>query len=156
LSVTVFPLELEGSRARTDYGWNYASSVNLVPLINTLNQISAVDNGPFVSFMLRFWAVNILGNLILLFPLGFLAPLVSKKYQKFKNVLLLTFLITLSIELFQILSPLIGIGHRSFDIDDIILNTAGGILGFTAYMKVRCIKFYKFSHINADSVETER
>lgn len=71
---------------------------------------------------------NILGNIIAFIPMGFFLPIVFKKMNRFKIVVYIILFSTSSIEIFQYL---LGVGTT--DIDDIILNTLGGILGFILY-----------------------
>ncbi|WP_312811661.1 VanZ family protein [Sedimentibacter sp.] len=71
---------------------------------------------------------QILLNIILMIPFGFLIPILKK--QNIFSCALQTFLFSLSIELFQ---PLIN-GFRSSDVTDLITNTVGGIIGYLLYL----------------------
>ena len=74
----------------------------------------------------RLFIKNIIGNILLFLPYGYFAS----DYLKSKKVLpicFLTMLVSLTIEIVQL-----NIG-RTFDIDDVILNTCGGFLGFYLY-----------------------
>ena len=82
---------------------------------------------------------NIIGNLCLFIPLSFLLILKDNKY---KNILRQTVIILPSILMTEILQMITNVGV--FDIDDIMLNTVGGMIGFYIYilfLKVR--EFYK-------------
>ena len=68
---------------------------------------------------------NLLGNIVLFIPIGIFIPLLNKKYMKTTSFLLLTFLILISVELIQMISK-----YGSLDVDDIILNSLGAIIGF--------------------------
>ena len=68
-------------------------------------------------------------NVIMMIPFGFLLPITNKKIN-FKKIILYTFLFSLCIELLQ---PLIN-GVRSADVTDLITNTLGGIIGYIFYM----------------------
>lgn len=69
---------------------------------------------------------NIVGNFILLLPLAFLLNV-----RRFKSALLFGLFISLSIEVIQLLLTKTGMIHRrSFDVDDLLLNTAGFIFGY--------------------------
>lgn len=73
---------------------------------------------------------NVIGNIILFIPFGFYLAFYLNKTWK---VLILSMFFSLFIEINQIL---IG---RVFDIDDIILNTSGALLGFKfikCYLKI--------------------
>ena len=67
----------------------------------------------------------IVGNFLMFIPMGIMLPLVFKNINK-KNIFVIAILITLSIEILQ---PIVG---RSFDIDDIIMNFIGSIIGYLA------------------------
>ncbi len=71
--------------------------------------------------------INMLGNLVLFFPVGLLLPLVSERFKKFKSALMMGVFISLMIEIIQYF---IG---RSADIDDLILNTFGFLCGYIAF-----------------------
>lgn len=63
-------------------------------------------------------------NIMIFIPLGFFAPLAFKRLRKWYLTALLVFGVTLSVEFFQYF---IG---RSSDIDDLIANSLGGIIGY--------------------------
>lgn len=68
---------------------------------------------------------NLLGNVIAFMPFGAFLPLLSDHKLKFLSVAVYTFDLTLIIEFTQLFFKV-----GSFDVDDIILNTLGGILGY--------------------------
>lgn len=69
---------------------------------------------------------NLLVNLILFLPMGMAIPvLYEKKFNKFWKFLLFIVLLTFLIEVIQFIT-LMG----STDIDDVILNTIGGCIGY--------------------------
>lgn len=63
-------------------------------------------------------------NVILFVPLGVMLPFLWKKYRAMKSTLLFGFGMTLTIELLQLLT------FRATDINDIIANTLGTIIGY--------------------------
>lgn len=63
-------------------------------------------------------------NILMTVPLGVLLPLCWKQYQRFPSALFTGFLISLSVELSQMFC------FRATDIDDLILNTLGTVLGY--------------------------
>ena len=67
--------------------------------------------------------LNVLGNIAIFIPIGFFLPLVDEKYKKIWIYILIAAIASLLIEICQLF---IG---RSFDIDDVILNTFGAYLG---------------------------
>lgn len=71
---------------------------------------------------------NIVGNVVAFVPFGFLLPCISKVSRKFLNVVMLGFELTLSIEIMQLL---LKVG--AFDVDDIIMNLTGTIIGYAVF-----------------------
>jgi glycopeptide antibiotics resistance protein len=80
-------------------------------------------------------------NVIMMVPFGFLLPLVRKQNVLFS--LLWTFLFSLGIELTQ---PLIN-GFRTADITDLITNTMGGLLGYFLYLLFKPVINKIISHL---------
>lgn len=76
---------------------------------------------------------NIIGNIVLFIPYGYFAAYFPKN-KKMVTVTFLTFLVSFSIEAIQY-----KIG-RVFDIDDIILNTLGGVIGYLIFIVLDSIK----------------
>lgn len=72
---------------------------------------------------------NLAGNVLLLFPLGFLLPLQFSKLS-IKKIIMLGVMIPIVIEGGQFILYLLKFGTRSIDIDDVILNFIGYILGY--------------------------
>ncbi|MEV7859662.1 VanZ family protein [Streptomyces hirsutus] len=66
------------------------------------------------------------GNLLLGVPFGVLAPVLAPRTRGFLQVLLLTGIVMLMVEFAQ--GALIT--GRAFDIDDVILNTSGALIGY--------------------------
>lgn len=67
---------------------------------------------------------NTILNIILFVPLGIMLPFLWKKYNTLKVTLMFGFFMSLAIELLQILT------YRATDINDIIANTVGTVLGY--------------------------
>lgn len=72
--------------------------------------------------------MNILGNIVPFIPFGFFVPMVLFKKVRFLKTILLSFLCVLLFEIFQFISML-----GFFDIDDVILNTLGCMVGYLIY-----------------------
>lgn len=73
--------------------------------------------------------INIGGNIAAFMPFGWLLPLISEHKQNTGKVLLKTFLLSLSAETIQLITR-----TGAFDVDDLILNTVGGIQGYWCYV----------------------
>ena len=82
------------------------------------------------------FVINILGNIIAFMPFGFLLPMIHEKYRRFFRVAFYSLFFSLVVEAIQMLSR-VGI----FDVDDILLNTIGGILGYLLF--AICNLFYR-------------
>lgn len=71
---------------------------------------------------------EVVGNFIMLFPLGIFLPLLFKSLRNFFAVTIVAMMASVSIELMQLAT-----NTRITDINDVILNTTGASLGFIAY-----------------------
>lgn len=67
---------------------------------------------------------NSLLNILLFVPLGFFLPLLWKEFQALRHTVICGFCLSLGIEILQIFT------FRLTDIDDLITNTLGALLGF--------------------------
>jgi len=93
-------------------------SPNLVPLRSMIRDLQG-QGYPFV--------VNFLGNLGVFAPFGILLPVVRRGKTTAGQVARWGFLLSAGIELAQY-----GSGRRVADVDDVLLNVAGGLLGYVA------------------------
>ena len=97
-----------------------------------------VNLAPFKTIdIYQTWGKQILGNFVMLLPLGIYLPLIYTRLRKAFNffaVLLICFLVSVGIELLQLATS-----YRSADIDDVILNTLGGGAGFLIYQLFKSI-----------------
>ena len=123
----------------------YESSYNLLPLTNIDNYIydivhSGIINWEFlatkptdaVSILYNTFTYsfrNLAGNIALFIPLGLLYPLCRKKRVSFPHILIVTVGTTALIELLQFAF----LSSRSADVDDLILNFIGGMIGYLIY-----------------------
>lgn len=82
-------------------------SVNIIPFVDMIPDM-----------------VNALLNVLLFVPMGLFLPILWEKYREFKTTVILCLCITAAIELLQMLT------FRTTDINDIITNTMGGMIGF--------------------------
>lgn len=76
---------------------------------------------------------QVIGNIALFVPFGFFVS----KFIKLKNIFSAFFITLLSSATIETVQYFIG---RTFDIDDIILNVLGGILGFLLFVALEAIK----------------
>ncbi|HEY8772137.1 MAG TPA: VanZ family protein [Candidatus Limnocylindria bacterium] len=80
----------------------------------------------------EFWLRNLFGNLALLLPLGLLGPIALPALDRWWRVALLAFLVSTAIELTQLAVP-----DRSADIDDVLVNVAGALIGYALFLATR-------------------
>ncbi|MBM7645185.1 glycopeptide antibiotics resistance protein [Scopulibacillus daqui] len=85
------------------------------------------------------FAKNVLGNVGLFLPFGFLVPLNYRKLRAFKTNLFLSFSISLIIESCQFL-----FAKRIFDVDDILLNIIGAAAGWLLFKCLYGIVIYVY------------
>ncbi|MGO0062895.1 VanZ family protein [Brevibacillus fluminis] len=88
--------------------------------------------GMYISQAHRFnfwiWSANLFGNIVLFIPLGFLIPACIRFARRPMLASVLLLLVNTSIEVAQIIWHV-----GSFDVDDIILNFFGGMLGIVLF-----------------------
>lgn len=131
VSVTLFPLPIGFPSNVEHINW----SVNIIPFASILKDIGRIG-GAYdgdVLFMVGLLVRNVGGNILLLMPLGFLAPIIWDKYKKVCNTILLGLVISVSIELLQFIESLVSGWGRITDIDDVICNVLGSIFGYCIY-----------------------
>lgn len=90
-------------------------NINLIPLWDITNGAGA-------------YLVNSGLNILLFVPLGFILPLLWKEFRSRRSMCLTGFLLSLGIELAQLLN------YRISDVDDLIMNTLGAWLGYELVM----------------------
>lgn len=76
-----------------------------------------------------FYIKQILGNLIMLLPFGYMLPMLRK--VTLKQVLLISMLFSVSIEVLQFVT-----GRGLMEFDDVFNNTVGAVLGFIVYHEI--------------------
>ncbi len=102
-------------------------NINLTPLLTIRNYYSVVMQGTDNPYFIH-CVINLLGNVLLFIPAGWLLPKVFPFQRNFFRFFVtctgLIFLVE-TVQLFTLLG--------SFDIDDLILNLTGMIIGFIVY-----------------------
>lgn len=77
---------------------------------------------------------NLIGNILIFVPFGFFMPMASR-YRSFILTTLYSFGLSLIVEFFQLVTMM-----GSFDVDDMLLNTLGGSLGFIIFIICNTIR----------------
>lgn len=106
--------------------------MNLVPFIDV-----SMGRGDFLR--------QIVLNIIMTMPFGFLFPLTQNRTAAFGRTVFFCFLMSLGIEILQ---PLIS-GSRSSDVTDLITNVIGGILGYGFYVLFKPVTFWILDHLKS-------
>lgn len=106
------------------YGEQLHNNMNLKPFYTIGNYVHVVLHGSN-GYLIRHCFINLLGNVLLFIPAGFLLPRIYKKLRNFIRFVFLCLAIMLLVEVLQLLT-LLG----SFDVDDLILNLFGMTLGY--------------------------
>lgn len=69
--------------------------------------------------------VNVVGNILVFLPYGMFLPRIFTRCQNALLMTLLTFEFSFAIEIVQLICRV-----GSFDVDDLLLNTIGGMCGY--------------------------
>ncbi len=105
-----------------------------------LNSVSGYNLVPFTEiFRYRIGSssfyFNVVGNIVLFIPFGYFISTYIKP-NRILPILIVSVISSATVEFVQLC---IG---RSFDVDDILLNTVGAICGFLLYVALNAIKKY--------------
>ena len=76
--------------------------------------------------------LNVYGNIIGLLPFGFFLPAMHRYFRRVYRIVSVSFLFSCGIELTQLVTR-----RGSCDVDDVILNTLGGLLGYLLFVLSR-------------------
>ena len=107
------PLEFARWRWAEGYGINLAPGYTIRSMWERSNQTIKI--------------LNLAGNVLIFAPMGFLPPLLWKKARHLFAAVGLSAVVSFLIEFVQLF---LG---RSVDVDDLILNTLGGLLGYLLF-----------------------
>lgn len=104
----------------------YYRPYNLIPF-TTIKFYLLCDSMPLLRR-----AGNIFGNIALFIPIGMLLPVISRAARKVIPLFLISTFLSLILELFQYI-----LGTGSADIDDVILNALGGLVGYVIFFVLK-------------------
>lgn len=104
--------------ARTDYAYN------LVPFREIRRFIVYRDILGYKAVFL-----NLVGNVAAFMPFGFILPEVWDQLNRWYTITLLGFIFSLCIETAQLVGRV-----GSFDVDDLLLNTVGALIGYFVFV----------------------
>lgn len=127
VSVTIFPISIGNNKTQfSNIGYN------LIPLSSILNLTSD-------KYTISFFIKQVVGNIILFIPLGLYLSSI-KKYFSFKKILLIGFIVSMGIEITQTITSYLGLNIKIVDIDDVVLNLLGIMVGFLMFISYK--RFY--------------
>lgn len=79
--------------------------------------------------------LNLVGNVVAFIPFGFFLPVIKCKCRSFFYMVFFSFEFSLLIETIQLISKV-----GSFDVDDLLLNTIGGVIGYLIFSALNHIR----------------
>ncbi|MFL5739023.1 MAG: VanZ family protein, partial [Flavisolibacter sp.] len=100
-------------------GWTLANFIPFKTIYYYVSLQEVAENG----------LENVGGNIVLFIPYGLLLPLAIRCTREFRKLLLTVFITSLCFESIQLLFDL-----GSFDVDDLLLNTIGGTIGYLFFL----------------------
>ena len=129
--VLVYIFVFDRERAKRRWGWMALLTLYLnamyivigVPGVQYICWDPTLNLIPFQDFSARNMEGMVL-NAIMFAPLGFLLPAYFERYRHWGRTLAAGFLTSLTVELIQLFT------FRATDVDDLIMNTLGTLVGF--------------------------
>ena len=120
-----------GWGSKLTYAQQLRRNMSLVPFHTIGNYWRVVSRWEW-DYLFRHCFINLVGNVVLFIPAGYLLPRLWKTFRNFFAFLLTCVLAISLVELLQLVT-LLG----SLDIDDLILNLCGMILGYITFMIIK-------------------
>lgn len=131
VAATLFPFPTQAHYITDMRAIGYGPLINVVPL-RTVREALAIGSSTAV--------LQVVGNALMLSPFAILLPMLQSRLAKWGRTILICFAVSCAIELVQLsVSLAMGIDYKSFDLDDILLNTVGSVLGFGVFLLGRRI-----------------
>ena len=112
----------------SDYAQIMRGNMNLIPFHTIGNYWKVVTRWEFTP-LFRHSVINLGGNIFLFIPIGYFLPRLWPYLRNFFSFLLTCTMAITLVELLQLVT-LLG----SLDIDDLILNLLGMVVGYLIYM----------------------
>lgn len=127
--VVYFPFPIQQEEIALNIEYELGQTNNFVPFRSIFGYIKDFFSGYQSVFLFQ-----CIGNILLFVPYGFFTAILSwKQKHKKKTVFIICFLTSLSIEILQgVFNSALGYCYRSVDVDDLLLNLLGGVIGSMA------------------------
>lgn len=125
IGITILPIVIGGALEHVqELSLIERCGISIVPFVGYFNNI--------ISF--RVIIRNLVGNLVLLIPFILYICIRNEKSRSLKSSMKIAFLISLLIEMIQLFMNIFGLTYiRAVDIDDLILNTLGGVIAWCIF-----------------------
>lgn len=123
-----------------------AARYNLVPFNEIKRFIIYRRQLGMKAFML-----NVVGNCVAFMPGGFLLPAISRRCRRPVQCVIVGFMISFLIECTQLMFRV-----GSFDVDDLLLNTLGVLVGFVLNRIIQKYRVKRSRRLNPRSVEIRK
>jgi glycopeptide antibiotics resistance protein len=131
ISITLFPIDIIWGEVTK----KFRPAVNVIPFVDIITDFPRTQFS--VAFKIKFLIKNLAGNLLLLLPIGIFLPILWMKVPSFWKTVIIGASTSLSIELLQLILAYLGYGRgRAADVDDLILNTLGVMIGYQIFDKI--------------------
>lgn len=119
-------------------GWveGFGYEPNFVPFARISEMVAS---GVRYGMPLEYIVIPILGNVVMTVPFGMLVPAIAPGLRRWGRVTLASAAYGCLIELSQLVVGLVAFGllYRTVDVDDVILNTIGGTVGYGLFALAR-------------------
>jgi Glycopeptide antibiotics resistance protein len=127
ITITLFDPLLRSGSTRVVFDFELVSeyikeTANVRPFRMILLYWNGLNSG---LLSLSVYLMNIVGNLVVMMPLAFFLPMLSKTFKKFIPFVITVTIVILSIESLQAITM-----SGYFDVDDIMLNLVGALIMF--------------------------
>lgn len=143
IAVTLFPLPIEPAFASMQTGGDsWARGFNFVPfavIVDTIEEAAAT------GWWWTIAATIVGGNVVMFVPLGAMLPMLSDKLHKLWKTVVALAACSVGIELAQLVVGLgvAGYMYRVVDVDDVILNVVGGLIGYGLWRLAQAFRLRK-------------
>ncbi|TCZ80127.1 VanZ family protein [Paenibacillus albiflavus] len=104
--------------------------MNLIPFREISGNIRSI-----IEYQSMTGFLNFVGNIVAFIPLGFMLPILfGTNKAGFTRVLIISLALSAGFELLQLITSM-----GACDIDDVILNTSGGVIGYLLFLLGRSL-----------------
>lgn len=110
--------------------------ISLIPGHTTIGCYRQLTGAPVEVVICN---MNLLGNIVLFIPMGILLPLTAPRFASARATVGTALLAAVAIEGIQYFQRSMGMG-RSVDVDDVILNLVGAVIGYWLFGRYRAFR----------------